>query len=112
MDRRVLRQDRDAPLTLEGGVVHRPLRDPLVGAKSSALEQQGVNQRRLTVIDVGDDGDVPSKRIGYRRDGLLVREHLSSIKATSNYKLQTPKDKLQTNQHGFGIWSLKFGITA
>ena len=64
VDGRVLGQDRDAALALEIVAVHRALGDPLVGAERAALMQQRVDQRRLAVIDVGDDGDVAPKRIG------------------------------------------------
>ncbi len=30
----------------------------LVGAEDAALAEQGVDERRLAVVDVGDDGDV------------------------------------------------------
>ena len=38
--------------------VHHPLGDLLVRAEGAALAQQLVDQRRLAVVDVGDDGDV------------------------------------------------------
>ena len=38
--------------------VHRPLLDPLVVAERAGLRQQLVDERRLAVVDVGDDGDV------------------------------------------------------
>ena len=56
--RRVLGQDRDALLALEVHGVHDPLGDVLVGAKGAGLPQHRVDQRRLAVVDVGDDGDV------------------------------------------------------
>ena len=64
MDRGVLGQDGDAPLALEVGVVHRALGDPLVRAERAALMQQPVDERRLAVVDVGDDGDVAAERVG------------------------------------------------
>ena len=69
----VLGQDRDAALPLEVRVVHRPLGDPLVGAEDPALVQQGVDERGLAVVDVGDDGDVAPERVGDGRAGLLAR---------------------------------------
>ena len=54
----VLGQDRDAALLLEVVRVHHPLGDFLVGAEGAALAQQLVDQRRLAMVDVGDDGDV------------------------------------------------------
>ena len=79
MDGGVLRQDRDAALALEVGVVHRPLGHPLVGAERPALVQQRVDQRGLAVVDVGDDGDVAPQRVGDRRGGFLEHRHLNSI---------------------------------
>ena len=58
LDRAVLGQDRDAALALEVVRVHDALGDLLVGAEGAALAQQLVDQRRLAVVDVGDDGDV------------------------------------------------------
>ena len=69
MDRCVLRQNRDAALTLELVAVHRPLRDALVGAEHAALVQQRIDERRLAVIDVSDNGDVAARRIGHFRQG-------------------------------------------
>src|SRR4029079_1667566 len=57
-DRAVLGQDRDAALALEVVRVHDALGDLLVGAEGAALAQQLGDQRRLAVVDVGDDGDV------------------------------------------------------
>jgi hypothetical protein len=56
---RVLGQDRDALLTLEVVRVEDQLADLLVGAEQPALLEQTVDQRRLAVVDVGDDRDVP-----------------------------------------------------
>ncbi len=74
MDSRVLRENGDAALALEIGVVHRALGDALVGAKGAALMKKGVDERGLAVVDVGDDGDVTSQRIRYR--------HLPSVLQT------------------------------
>jgi hypothetical protein len=57
-DGRVLGHDRDAALTLEGVAVHDPLGHLLVLAEDVALLEHGVDQRRLAVVDVGDDRDV------------------------------------------------------
>ena len=62
---RVLGQNRDAALALELVRVHDPLGHPLVGPENAALVQQGVHQRRLAMVDVGDDGDVARER-GWR----------------------------------------------
>ena len=58
VDGGVLGEDGDAALALEVGIVHRALGDALVGAENAALVQQGVDERGLAVVDVGDDGDV------------------------------------------------------
>ena len=57
-DRGVLGQDRDPLLALEVHRVEHPLGHVLVGAEGARLPQQGVHQRRLAVVDVGDDRDV------------------------------------------------------
>ena len=54
----VLGQDRDALLALQVHGVHDPVGDLLVGAERAGLAEHGVDQRRLAVVDVGDDGDV------------------------------------------------------
>jgi hypothetical protein len=54
----VLGQDRDALLALEFVRVEDQLADVLVGAEEPALLQQPVDERRLAVVDVGDDRDV------------------------------------------------------
>ena len=61
-DRRVLGEDRDALLALEVVRVHDPLVDVLVGAERAGLPQQGVDQRGLAVVDVGDDRDIAQIR--------------------------------------------------
>ena len=57
-DRRVLGEDRDALLALEVVRVHDPLVDVLVGAERARLPEQGVDERGLAVVDVGDDRHV------------------------------------------------------
>ena len=57
-DGRVLGEDRDALLALEVHRVEHALRDVLVRAERTRLPEQGVHERRLAVVDVGDDGDV------------------------------------------------------
>ena len=57
IDGDVLGQDGDAALALQRvGVEHGVLH--LAVAEVAALAQQGIDQRRLAVVDVGDDGDV------------------------------------------------------
>ena len=57
-DGRVLRENRDAPLALEGIRVHHALRHLLVGAENARLTEHLVDQAGLAVVDVGDDTDV------------------------------------------------------
>jgi uncharacterized protein YqkB len=59
VDRGVLGQDGDAALALEVVRVHDPVDHLLVRAEGAALAQHGVDERRLAVVDVGDDGDIP-----------------------------------------------------
>ena len=56
--RGVLGQDGDPALALEVGRVEDPLGHFLVGAEGAALPEHGVDESRLAVVDVGDDGDV------------------------------------------------------
>ncbi len=58
-DRGVLRQDGDAALALQIVAVHDPLHEPLVRAEGAGLLQQPIHERRLAMVDVRDDRDVP-----------------------------------------------------
>ena len=55
----VLGEDRDAPLALQRVGIHHALLHDLVLAKGAGLAEHLVDERRLAVIDVRDDGDVP-----------------------------------------------------
>ena len=57
-DGRVLGQDRDPLLALEVGRIQHALVDVLVLAEGAGLPQQRVDERRLAVVDVGDDRQV------------------------------------------------------
>ena len=57
-DRRVLGEDRDPLLALEVHRVHDALVDVAAGAKGARLPEHRVDERRLAVVDVGDDRDV------------------------------------------------------
>ncbi len=57
-DGRVLGEDRDALLALEVHRVEHALGDVLVRAESARLPEERVDERRLAVVDVGDDRDV------------------------------------------------------
>jgi hypothetical protein len=57
VNRDVFREDGDAALAFERvAVEHRVLY--LVVAEVAGLAQEGVDQRRFPMVDVGDDGDV------------------------------------------------------
>ena len=73
-DRRVLGEDRDALLALEIVRVHRALFHVLVRAERVGLAEHGVDERRLAVVDVGDDRDVAEVRTeGARHERILAR---------------------------------------
>ncbi len=59
LDGRVLGENRDALLALEVHRVHDAVGDLLVRPEGAGLPEQGVDERRLAVVDVGDDRDVP-----------------------------------------------------
>ena len=79
MDRGVLRHDRDAAFALEVDVVERALGHALVYAEHAALMEEGIYQRGLAVVHVGNDGDIPPERVGDRRGGARQRRHPPSI---------------------------------
>ena len=56
--RRVLREDRDPLLAFQVHRVQDPVADVLVLSESARLPQHRVDERRLPVIDMRDDGDV------------------------------------------------------
>ena len=55
----VLGEDGDAALPLQHVRVHRPFGKRLPVPQLGGLLQQAVHERRLAVVDVRDDGDVP-----------------------------------------------------
>ena len=59
---RDLRQYGNTALLLKIVAVHQTLADAVPGAERVALVQHGVDERRLAVIDVGDDGKVADGR--------------------------------------------------
>ena len=58
VDRRLLGQDRDPLLPLEVARVEDPLDDGLVRPERAGLAEHRVDERRLAVIDVGDDREI------------------------------------------------------
>ena len=59
VDGGVLGEDRDALLALEVHRVEHTLGDVLVHAERAGLPQHRIDERRLSVVDVSDDRDVP-----------------------------------------------------
>ncbi len=57
-DRGDLGEDGDAALALEVVRIHRPLGHALVVAEGAGLLQEPVDQGRLAMVDMGDDGDI------------------------------------------------------
>ncbi len=57
-ERGVFRENGDATLALKVVGVHDPLDDGFIGSEDAGLPEHGVDEGRLAVVDVGDDGDV------------------------------------------------------
>ena len=57
-NRAILGEDRDSALAFEIIAVHHALADVLVLGEGAGLDQKLVDERRLAVIDVGDDRDI------------------------------------------------------
>ena len=76
-----LGEDGDAALALEVVGVHHPLGDALVLAEGAGLLQQPIDQRRLAVVDVGDDGDVSQLHAGpgFRRGANRKRRRQAAL---------------------------------
>src|SRR5262249_26558715 len=58
VDRDVFGENGDPALALQVVRIEDAVADQLTGAKFAALAQQAIDQRRLSVVDVGDDGDI------------------------------------------------------
>ena len=58
VDGGVLGENRDAAFALELVAVHGALGDAFVRPEHAALVQEGIDERGLAVIDVGDNRDV------------------------------------------------------
>ena len=59
VDGRLLGEDRDPLLALEVARIHDPIDHGLVRAERPRLAEHRVDERRLAVVHVSDDGDVP-----------------------------------------------------
>src|SRR3954465_9073900 len=80
---RVLGEDRDPLLPLEIRGVHNPLGDVLPGPKRAGLPEHGVDERRLAMVDVSDDGDVAEVRAAGHGGGMLGTSCLQTLLETS-----------------------------
>jgi hypothetical protein len=65
-----LGEDGDALLPLEVVGVHDQFADLFVRSEDVRLLEQGIDQRRLAMVDVGDDGDI-SQVVAARPVGLV-----------------------------------------
>ena len=79
-NRDVLGQDGDAALALQIVGVEDLLADKLRFAELAALPQQAIDQRRLAVVDVGDDGHVADVLATYRTCGYSAEENIQSTR--------------------------------
>jgi hypothetical protein len=80
--RRILGQDRDAPLALERVRIHHALLNHLILAKGAGLAQQFVDEGGLAVIDVRNDGDVANLHRLIKISGLLSRLQARQVNGT------------------------------
>ena len=60
VNRRILGENGDAALALEIAGVHHALHHSLIFTIHAALLQHLVDQRRLAMVNVGNDGDIPN----------------------------------------------------
>src|SRR5206468_11604418 len=58
LDRAIFSEDRDPALALEVVRIHHPFADLTRARECPRLHEQLVDERRLAVVDVGDDRDV------------------------------------------------------
>ena len=80
----VLGEDRDPLLALQVAGVHDALGDVLVLAERSRLPEHRVDERRLAVVDVGDDGDVADVgALGHLSRVAAVRFHTRTWTTTA-----------------------------
>src|SRR5439155_11027399 len=71
-DRSVLRENRDAALTLERVGIHHPLLDDLIRPEGARLPEHLVDEGGLPVIDVRDDRYVSYLHATWKLNGLTV----------------------------------------
>ena len=58
-DGRILCHDGNAPLTLQGNIVHHPLPDLLVQTENARLLEQAIDECCLSMINMGNKSNVP-----------------------------------------------------
>ena len=82
----VLGHDRDAALAFEVQRIHDALHDLLVVAEGAGLPEHAVDERRLAVVDVGDDGDVSNRVFSHESHlfGRFSPFYLKEKKGTSD----------------------------
>src|SRR6185312_12807945 len=72
LDRGAFGENGDAALAFEVVRIKRALHHLLIGTEGAALPQQRVDERRLAVVDVRDDGNV-AKIHGSKARASLVK---------------------------------------
>src|SRR5690606_24435283 len=72
---RTLGKNGDAALFLQVVGIHDALFHLLIFAERAALLQDGIQQRGLAVVDVGDDGDITDGRTGHSLHSLIYTAH-------------------------------------
>ena len=77
-DGRVLGEDGDALFLFEVTGAHNALAGVLVVTKGPGLTEHGVYQRRLSVVNVGDDGNVSNI--------ILALHNWNTLVAIQNYE--------------------------
>src|SRR3990167_4927188 len=92
LDRTVLRQDRNAALFFKIIGIHHARIDVLIVAEGAGLTQQLIDQGRLAMVDVRDDGDVSDGAFGIWHDlwySIRVAEDYSMLRCTKSYAYGT-----------------------
>src|SRR5687767_6404424 len=80
--RRILGEDRDAPLALQRVGIHHALLHHLILAEGAGLAQHLVDEGGLAVIDVRNDGNVANLHRPIKISGLLSRLQARQVNGT------------------------------
>ena len=91
-DGRVLGEDRDALLALEVHRVEHALGHVLVLPEGAGLPEHGVDERRLPVVDVGDDRDVADV-CAQRHPPRVARRGLGAGQAAAGDASRPPRPR-------------------